>query len=112
MIKSNLFDYETIYFDTSSHYKSKESLSVCVSVCLSVCASDISADQDQTDLRVSTWLLLGSRVCHVRFVWTAMIPLIHFFINTLQILRALSTGATSCVRTRANHCRAHFHDIP
>ena len=79
----------------TSLYKSKESLSVCLSVCLPVCSSNISADQDQTDLRVSTWLLHGSRVCQVGFVWTAMIPLINYFINALQILRALSTGATT-----------------
>ena len=40
--------------------------SVCV--CLCVWSSNISADQ--ADLRVSTWLLLGSRVCDVGFVWT------------------------------------------
>ena len=39
-----------------------------------MCASNISADQDQTDLRVLTWLLRGSRVCKVAFVWTT-IPL-------------------------------------
>ena len=98
-------------------------LSVCVCVC--ICASNISADQNQTDLRLSTWLLRGSRVCNVGFVWTAMIPLINYFINALQIPRALSTGATTVtcapepitahrghVRTRANHCRAQAHDIP
>ena len=64
---------------------------VCVCVCMYVCicASNISADQDQTDLRVSTWLLLGSRVCDVGFVWTTMTPLINYFINALQILQAL-----------------------
>ena len=58
-----------------SLYKSKESLSVCVCVCLSVCVCvpQISADQDQTDLRFSTWLLRGLRVCNVRSVWNTMI---------------------------------------
>ena len=51
-------------------------------------------DQDQTDLRVSTWLLRGSGVCNVGFVWTTMIPSIIFFINALRILLALSTIAT------------------
>ena len=110
-------------------YKSKKSLSVCVSVCLSVClcmcASNISAHQDQTDLRVSTWLLHTSRVCKVAFVWTTMLPLINYFINAFRSPLALSTIATivmcapepvtahhSHVCTRANHCRARFHDIP
>ena len=70
-----------------------------------------------------TWLLLGSRVCHVAFVWTAMIPLIIYFINAFPIPLALLTIATtvtcapepitahrSHVRTRANHCRAQTHD--
>ena len=48
---------------------------MCLCVC--VCSSNISADQDQTDLRVSTWLLRGSRVCDVGFVWTTTIPLIN-----------------------------------
>ena len=52
-------------------------------------------DQDQTDLRVSSWLLLGSRVCQITFVWTAMILLINHFINALRIPRALSTIATA-----------------
>ena len=60
-----------------------------------MCASKISADQDQTDLRVSTWLLCGSRVCHVGFVWTTMIPLINYFINALPTPITLSTGATT-----------------
>ena len=34
-------------------------------------------------------------MCNVGFVWTAMIPLINYFINALQILPALSTGATT-----------------
>ena len=34
-------------------------------------------------------LLRGSMVCNVAFVWT------NYFINALQILRALSTGATT-----------------
>ena len=59
-----------------------------------MCASNISADQDQTDLRVSTWLLRGSRVCNIAVVWTSMIPLINYLINSLQILLALSTIAT------------------
>ena len=50
-----------------------------------MCSSNISADQDHTDLRVSTWLLLGSRVCEIGFVWTAMTLLINYYINALQI---------------------------
>ena len=60
-----------------------------------MCASDISADQDQTDLRVSIWLLRGSRVCNVAFVWTTMIPLINYFRNALRILLALSRAHQS-----------------
>ena len=71
------------------------SVSMSVCQCVRVCSSNISADQDQTDLRVSTWLLLGSRVCQVGFVWTTMIPLINYFINALKIPQALSTGATT-----------------
>ena len=64
---------------------------MCVCVCMCVmCASNVSADQDQTGLRVSIWLLRGSGVCNV---WTTMIPLINYFINALQILLALSTIA-------------------
>ena len=63
----------------------------CLSVC--VCASNISADQDQIDLRLSTWLLSGSRVCNVEFVWTTKMPL-NYFINDLPILLALSTIAS------------------
>ena len=97
-------------------------LSVCLCVCVCICASNISADQDQTDLRVSTWLLRGSRVCNVIYVWTAMLPWINYFRNASGIQQALSTGATtvmwapepitahrSQVRTRANHCRTHPH---
>ena len=51
-------------------------------------------DQDQTDLRLKTWLSLGLRVCNVAFVWTAMIPLINDFINALPIPLALSSIAT------------------
>ena len=58
-----------------------------------MCSSNISADQDQTDLRASIWLLRGSRVCNVGFVWTTVIPLINYFINAFRILRAFSTGA-------------------
>ena len=50
-----------------------------------MCASNISADQDQTDLRFSAWLLRGLRVCNVGFVWTTKIPLINDFINALRI---------------------------
>ena len=77
------------------------------------------------ELRFSTWLLRGSRACNVAFVWTTMIPLINYFRNALPIPVALLTVTTivtcapepitahhSHVRTRANHCRAHFHDIP
>ena len=35
----------------------KQETSVCPSLC--VCASNIAADQNQTDLRFSTWLLRG-----------------------------------------------------
>ena len=54
---------------------------MCVCVCVYVCvfASNISVDQDQTDLRVSTWLLRGSMVCKVFGL------LINNFINALQI---------------------------
>ena len=65
---------------------------LCLCVC--VCVSNISADQDQTDLRFSTWLLCSLRVCNVRFVWTTIIPLINYFINDLPIPLALSTIAT------------------
>ena len=67
----------------------------CVPVCVCVCvwASNICADQ--TDLRLTTWLLRGSRVCDVGFVWTAMTPLMNYFINASWIPRALSTGATT-----------------
>ena len=63
------------------------------SVCVCICASNISG-----------------LICNVAFVWTAMTPLINYFINALQIPRALSTGATTA-RTRANHCRALAYDI-
>ena len=33
-------------------------------------------------------------MCSVAFVWTKMIPLIHYFINALRIPLALSTIAT------------------
>ena len=66
-----------------------------LNVCLCMCCSNISADQDQTELRVSTWLLHGSRVCKVAFVWTTMIPLIIYFINALPISLALLTVATT-----------------
>ena len=84
-------------------------LCVCVSVCLCMYSSNISADQDQTDLRVSTWLLHGSRVCHVAFVWTAMILLIIYFINALPIQLALLTVATT-VTCAPDQCRAQTHD--
>ena len=45
-----------------------------MSVCVCMCGSNISADQDQTDLKFSTWLLLGSRVCNIAFVSTTIIP--------------------------------------
>ena len=57
---------------------------------------NISAHQNQTDLRFSTWLLLGSRVCNVTFVWTTMIPLINYFINAVPFPIALLTVATMC----------------
>ena len=66
-----------------SLYKSKQSLS-CLCVCVYVSVPQISEDEDLTDLRVSTWLLRGSRMCNVAFVWTAMIPWINYFINALQ----------------------------
>ena len=89
-----------------------------ISVCLCMCASNFSADQDQTDL-------CGSRVCNVALVWTTMIPFINYFRNALRIPLVLLTIATIVTRapepitahhshvcTRANHCRAHPHDIP
>ena len=81
-------------------------------VCLCVCASNISADQDQTDLRVSTWLLLGSRMCNVGLVWTTKILLINYFINALPILLALSTVATIATCAPEPITAHHFHDIP
>ena len=73
-------DKETISFITTfeiKYYLSIKASNLCLSVglclCVCICASNISADQDQTDLRVSTWLLLGSRVCNFGFVWIAMI---------------------------------------
>ena len=72
---------------------------VCVCVCVSVYASNISADQDQTDLKLKTWLLHGSRVCDFAFVWTASTLLINYFINALQVPRALSIGATTVTCT-------------
>ena len=59
-----------------------------------MCASNISADQDQTDVRVLTVLQRCLRVCNVGFVWTTMISLINYFINALRILLALSIIAT------------------
>ena len=59
-----------------------------------MCASNISADQDQTDVRVLTVLQRCLRVCNVGFVWTTMISLINYFINALRIPLALSTIAT------------------
>ena len=91
-------------------------------LCVRMCASNISANQDQTDLRL--WLLRGSRVCNVAFVWTTMIPLINYEgRNASRIPLALLTIATivtctpepitahhSHMCTRANHCRAHPQD--
>ena len=48
----------------------------------------------QTDLSISTWLLHGSRVCNIAFVWTTMILLINYFRNALPIPLALYTIAT------------------
>ena len=56
---------------------------------------DLCGSGSETDLRVSTWLLLGSRVCNVVFVWTAMIRLINYFINALPVPLTLLTGATT-----------------
>ena len=121
--KGQLLFYSTVFpvSQKISLYKSKESLCVCVCMC----GSNISAHQDQTDLRFSAWLLLGSRVWNITFVWTTMIQLINYFINSVPIPLALLTVATivtcapepitahhSHVPTRANHSRAHFHDIP
>ena len=64
-------------------------------MCVCVWSSNVSADQDQTYPSVSTWLLLGSRVCAVGFVWTTMILLIIYFINASPNPQALSTGATT-----------------
>ena len=93
MIHRKVATYTFICFTCSfitSLYKSKESLPACVCVC--VCVPQISLNQ--TDLRVSTWLMCGSRVCEVAFVWTTMIPLLNYFINALQIPLALLTIAT------------------
>ena len=82
-----------------------------LNVCLCMCCSNISADQDQTELRVSTWLLHGSRVCKVAFVWTTMIPLIIYFINALPISLALLTVATTVTcapEPITAHC-SHVH---
>ena len=99
-----------------SLYKSKESLSVCLCVCVCVCVCAC--------VRVCVCIpqiSLCLRVCDFAFVWAAMIPLINYFIDALQIPRALSIEATtvtctpepitahlSHVHTRANHCRAHL----
>ena len=68
-----MYTKKLLHRDASRHidhlYKSKESLSVC----LCVSASNISADQDQTNLKISAWLLLGSVACNVAVVWTAMV---------------------------------------
>ena len=63
----------------------------CVHVC--VCSSNISADQAQTDLRFSTWLLRGLRVCNIGFVWTTKMLLINVCIHDLRIPLALPTIA-------------------
>ena len=117
--------------DSSSPTMCRASIALCkppAALCDCVCASNISADQDQTDLRFSIWLLLGLRLCNVRFVWTTVILLINCFLNALPLLLALSTIVTivtivtcapepitahhSHVRNRADHCRAHPRDIP
>ena len=75
-----------------SLYKSKESLSVSVCVCL----SNISAAQDRTDLRLTTWLLCISRMCNFAFFWTAMTPVINYFINALQIRSIVRATSVTC----------------
>ena len=83
------------YFLPFGVYLSIKARNLCVCVCVCVCGRvpQISADKHQTDLRFSTWLLHGSRVCNVRLVWTTMILSINDFINSLQIPVALSTIA-------------------
>ena len=84
-----------LFFQLSKYvYFSIKARNLCLSVCLSVCSSNISVDQDQTDLRLTTLLLRGLRMCDVAFFWTAMVPLINYFINALPMLLALSTVAT------------------
>ena len=71
------------------------SVCLCVCVCVCICCPQISLWIRIRLTWVSTWLLLGLRMCDVGFVWTAMILLMNYFINALQILWALSTGATT-----------------
>ena len=76
----------------------------CVCVCVCVSAWNISADQDQIDVRFSTWLLHGLRLYNIGFVWTTKIPLnklFHkYFTNSTSIVNRSHHGH---VRTRANH---------
>ena len=88
-------EHEAECMKTLKRHLSIKARNLCVFVCVCVCASNISADQDQTNLRLSTWLLRVSRVCDFAFVWTAMIPLVNYFINALQIPLALLTIATT-----------------
>ena len=68
------------------YHLSIKARNLCVCVCVCVCVPQISLR-----IRLTWWLLLGSRVCQVGFIWTTIILLINYFINVLQIPRALST---------------------
>ena len=80
-----------------------------MSVCVCMCGSNISADQDQTDLKFSTWLLLGSRVCNIAFVSTTIIPLINYFRNASRIPLALLTIANIVTCTPKPITAHHSH---
>ena len=62
--------YIDIYIYT--HIKARN---LCVCVCVCVCVPQIS----QTEMRFSTWLLCGLRVCSIGFVWTTSI----YCVNTV-----------------------------
>ena len=108
-------------------YLSVKARNLCLSVfvCMCVFLKYLYGSGSDWLMWVSTWLLLGSRVCNVTFVWTTMTPWINNFRNALQIPLTLLTIVTivtctpgpitayrSNVRTRANHCRAHCHPPP
>ena len=92
-------NFDSRYYSNNHQNLSIKAWNLCLSVCVRVYSANISADQDQSDLRVSTWLLRGSRVCDFAFVWTAMMPLINYFINALPIPQAFTTGATTVTCT-------------